>query len=136
MCFLLDLSDDNLRIKVSGGSFDSVDIPHEDGMLEFDIRSILVLELLGVKGSDACPDFVVHKEHFKQNLRTVALGWSPQLFVFEHEPSFIVVPDPQQRDGYFPKKFVLVVFVFIIDSELKNVMDVFDIAVKKLVIRH
>ena len=49
---LLPLADEQFRIEVSCRGFDPVDVPHEHGMLELDVRLVLVLELLRVDGSN------------------------------------------------------------------------------------
>jgi len=49
---LLPLSDGQLRVEVCRRSLDPVDIPHEDGVLELDVRFVLVFQLLRVDGSN------------------------------------------------------------------------------------
>jgi hypothetical protein len=53
--FLLPLPDDQLRIEISCCRLDPVDVPHEDGVLELDVRLVLVLQLLRVDGSNPGP---------------------------------------------------------------------------------
>ena len=74
------------------------------------------------------PNFVVDEKHLEQNLRVVTFGRISKLFIFEHIPSFFIILDFQQRNGNFTEKFILVIFVFIIDGDFKYVMNILDIA--------
>ena len=49
----LQLPDGDLRVEVGRRGLHSVHVPHEDRVLEFDVRLVLVLELLRVEGADA-----------------------------------------------------------------------------------
>ena len=50
----LQLPDDDLRLgHVGRRGLHPVHVPHEDRVLELDVRLVLVLELLRVEGSDA-----------------------------------------------------------------------------------
>ncbi len=49
---LLPLPDGQLRVEVCRRGLDPVDVSHEDGVLEFDVGFVLVLQLLRVDGSN------------------------------------------------------------------------------------
>ena len=46
---LRDFTNNQVRIEIGCGSLDSVDVPHENGVLELDVGAIFILELLRIK---------------------------------------------------------------------------------------
>ncbi len=60
---LRDFTNNQVRIEIGCGSLDSVDVPHENGVLELDVGAIFILELLRIKSP-------ARKKKTRENVQT------------------------------------------------------------------